>query len=144
METRLIVVAVGVQEVLAVACRVVETVTNTDSPECVLGSSGRPANTYQRGRETGFILVELVRGGIAMASFIQCRRKSDNTPIHINLDTVTWLRWNDDENFTAISWGRGEENIVRVWERPNEILDAHQEAQEGSRASSSVKNVSEP
>jgi hypothetical protein len=59
-----------------------------------------------------------------MARWVKCTRRSDGTPIYINLDTANWLRWNDEEGFTAISWPSGEENIIRVWERPDEILEA--------------------
>jgi hypothetical protein len=60
-----------------------------------------------------------------MAKWMRCTRKSDSTPIYIHLDMVRWLRWNDEENFTVISWANGEENIVRVLEHPEEIFEAH-------------------
>ncbi len=57
-----------------------------------------------------------------MAEWIKCTRKFDGTPVYINLDTVKWLRRNEEEDFTAISWATGDENIVRVLEYPDEIL----------------------
>jgi hypothetical protein len=62
-----------------------------------------------------------------MAHWVKCTRRSDNTPIYINLETVSWLRWNDEEGFTAISWARGEDNIIRARERPNEIFAANED-----------------
>ncbi len=60
-----------------------------------------------------------------MAEWIKCTRKFDGTPVYINLDTVKWLRRNEEEDFTAISWATGDENIVRVLEYPEEILHGH-------------------
>ena len=57
-----------------------------------------------------------------MAHWVKCTRRSDNSPIYINLETIHWLRWNDEESFTAISWMRGEENVIRVNERPDKIF----------------------
>ena len=60
-----------------------------------------------------------------MAEWIRCTRKLDGTPVYINLDTVKWLRRNEEEDFTAISWATGDENIVRVLEHPEDILQGH-------------------
>ena len=60
-----------------------------------------------------------------MAEWIRCTRKLDGTPVYINLDTVKWLRRNEEEDFTAISWATGDENIVRVLEYPEDILQGH-------------------
>ena len=60
-----------------------------------------------------------------MAEWIRCTRKLDGSPVYINLDTVKWLRRNEEEDFTAISWATGDENIVRVLEYPEDILQGH-------------------
>ncbi len=60
-----------------------------------------------------------------MVEWIKCSRKFDGTPVYIDLDTVKWLRRNKEEDFTAISWATGDENIVRVLEYPEEILQGH-------------------
>jgi hypothetical protein len=57
-----------------------------------------------------------------MAEWVRCTRKFDGMAVYINLDTVKWLRRNDEEDFTAISWATGDENIVRVLEYPEDIL----------------------
>ena len=62
-----------------------------------------------------------------MAHWIKCTRISDHTAIYINLETASWLRWNDEEGFTAVSWTQREENIVRVWERPEQLIEALKE-----------------
>jgi hypothetical protein len=47
----------------------------------------------------------------------------DPKPIYLNLDDAIWLRWNDEDNFTAVSWINGlTETIVRVRETPDEIF----------------------
>ncbi len=39
------------------------------------------------------------------------------------LDNAIWLRWNEEERFTAVSWINGlMETIVRVTETPEEIF----------------------
>jgi hypothetical protein len=63
-------------------------------------------------------------GGGSVANWVKCTRKTDGTPIYINLDTVTWLRRNEAEDFTAIAWATGEQGLVRVWEYPEKILKA--------------------
>jgi len=58
-----------------------------------------------------------------MSVWVECTRKTDDTPIYLNLDNAIWLRWNDDERFTAVSWINGlTETIVRVRETPDEIF----------------------
>jgi hypothetical protein len=58
-----------------------------------------------------------------MAIWVQCARKTDGTLIYLNLDNAIWLRRNEDEDFTAVSWTSGySENIVRVVETPEEIF----------------------
>jgi hypothetical protein len=58
-----------------------------------------------------------------MAIWVQCARKTDGTLIYLNLDNAIWLRRNEDEDFTAVSWISGySENIVRVVETPEEIF----------------------
>ncbi len=60
-----------------------------------------------------------------MAVWVQCTRKADNSPIYLNLDNAIWLRWNEEERFTAVSWTNGlMEAIVRVTETPDEILSS--------------------
>ena len=57
-----------------------------------------------------------------MSRWIICTRKGDDTPIYIDLDSVRWMRWNENEDFTALYWAGGEENVVRVRETPEEIF----------------------
>ncbi len=61
-----------------------------------------------------------------MAEWIKCTRKFDGTPVYINLDTVKWLRRNEEADFTAISWATGDENIVRVLEYQRKFSEAFQ------------------
>jgi len=63
-----------------------------------------------------------------MAQWVRCTRKLDSTEIFINLDTVTWLRRSEDDSFTFISWAQGDENLVRVLERPEQIFSAFEDA----------------
>lgn len=58
-----------------------------------------------------------------MAQWIECTRASDNTPVRINLDTVSWMRRNEEEGFTVISFkAPWKDNSIRVLEQPEEIL----------------------
>ena len=58
-----------------------------------------------------------------MANWVECIRVADGSPIYLNLDNAIWLRWNDEEHFTAVSWVNGlTEAIVRVKETPEEIF----------------------
>jgi hypothetical protein len=58
-----------------------------------------------------------------MAVWVQCTRKTDDSPVYLNLDNAIWLRWNEEERFTAVSWINGlTETIVRVTETPDEIF----------------------
>ena len=61
-----------------------------------------------------------------MGTWVRCTRKFDNAPIYVNFGEVAWLRWNDEENFTAISWASGDENVVRVIEHPSQILSGNE------------------
>jgi hypothetical protein len=62
-------------------------------------------------------------GENSVAIWIQCTRKTDGTLIYLNLDNAIWLRWNEEEGFTAVSWISGRsEHIVRVVETPEKIF----------------------
>jgi hypothetical protein len=57
-----------------------------------------------------------------MANWVICTRKVDQAPIYINLDAVMWLRWNEDEELTVLTWSSKNGEIVRVLEKPEEIF----------------------
>jgi hypothetical protein len=77
-----------------------------------------------------------------MANLVKCTRKIDETPIYLNLDTVMWLRWNEDENFTIVSWAAHQENVVRVLERPEDILKGADSRLHGGSADASERRHS--
>lgn len=57
-----------------------------------------------------------------MADWVVCTRKADNMRIHLNLGTVRWLRWDENGEFTLVSWSTGKEDAIRLLEHPNELL----------------------
>ena len=57
-----------------------------------------------------------------MAKWVKCTRVSDNLPVYLNLDTVRWLRRNEQDKFSLISWGPGDKDLLRVVEQPQEIF----------------------
>jgi hypothetical protein len=62
-------------------------------------------------------------GDKSMAIWVECTRNTDASLIYLNLDNAIWLRWNDEEHFTAVSWINGlTETMVRVRETPDEIF----------------------
>ena len=72
------------------------------------------SNTLQR---LGF-----KRKGVRMASWVTCTRKSDQKQIHLNLDTVERIRWNEAEGCSVVIWPGGKDRFIRVLEGPEEIL----------------------
>ena len=59
-----------------------------------------------------------------MAHWIKCTLRPDGGLISINLEAASSLHWNDDGKFTSISWINTKESIVRVAERPEELLES--------------------
>ena len=58
-----------------------------------------------------------------MAKWVKCTRISDDSPVYINLNAVSWLRRNEREQFTVISFdARVKDNLIRVSEEPVEIF----------------------
>jgi hypothetical protein len=57
-----------------------------------------------------------------MAKWVKCTRASDNLPVYLNLDTVRWLRRNEQDKLSLISWGSGDKDHIRVVEQPEEIF----------------------
>ena len=60
-----------------------------------------------------------------MAKWVKCTRVSDNLPVYVNLDKVRWLRRNVQEEFSLISLGPGDKDLIRVVEQPEKIVGDH-------------------
>jgi hypothetical protein len=60
-----------------------------------------------------------------VAEWVKCTRLSDNAAIYVNLDAVNWLRRNEQDGFTVVSFGSHEkDNFIRVSEPPEEIFES--------------------
>ncbi|MGB7101931.1 MAG: hypothetical protein WBD95_24585 [Xanthobacteraceae bacterium] len=68
-----------------------------------------------------------------MASWVKCTRKVDNALLYVNLDLAVSVRWNDLEGFTAVSFGGGKENTVRILEHPDDLVKAEGSAGNGKK-----------
>jgi hypothetical protein len=69
-----------------------------------------------------------------MSHIVKCTRLADKAEIYINLDTVMWLRWNEEKGCTVITWTGAKENLVRVTEHPDDILGVPAENQKAAAA----------
>ena len=58
-----------------------------------------------------------------MTVWVKCTAKTGNL-ILVNLSTAMSAIWNDHEGCTIIAYPGGDENVVRVKERPEKILAA--------------------
>jgi hypothetical protein len=73
------------------------------------------------------IRIAIPKWGREMAKWVKCTRKADEEVVHVNLDAVMLLKWNERDSFTLVLMPGGKQNAVRVLERPEDILAAGQE-----------------
>ena len=57
-----------------------------------------------------------------MANWVKCTHKGDEKTIYVNVDTAMSMRWIESDNATIIAYPGGENDVVRVLERPENIL----------------------
>ena len=58
-----------------------------------------------------------------MAGWVKCTNKSGN-PLFVNLSTAMNAYWNENEKCTVIAYAGGDEDVLRVQEKPEVILAA--------------------
>ena len=73
-----------------------------------------------------------------MNRIVKCTRLADQAEMYLNLDTVMWLRWNDEKACTAITWPGAKEHLVRVTEHPDEILGIPAENEKAPKKAAAV------
>jgi hypothetical protein len=57
-----------------------------------------------------------------MANWVKCAHKGDANPVYVNIDIAMSMRWIESDKATIIAFPGGENDIVRVLERPEDIL----------------------
>jgi hypothetical protein len=55
-------------------------------------------------------------------NWVKCTHKGDENPIYVNIDSAMSIRWIESDKATIIAFPGGENDIVRVLERPEHIL----------------------
>lgn len=57
-----------------------------------------------------------------MANWVKCTHRGDKSPVYVNIDTAMSIRWSENDKATIIAYAGGERDVVRVIERPEDIL----------------------
>ncbi len=57
-----------------------------------------------------------------MANWVKCTHKGDENPVYVNVDTAMSIRWIESDKATIIAFAGGENDVVRVLQRPEAIL----------------------
>ena len=60
-----------------------------------------------------------------MADWIKCTDTSGR-PIYVNLTPAMSVFWNDNEGCSIVGYAGGDEDVLRVRERPESILSARE------------------
>ena len=57
-----------------------------------------------------------------MANWVKCTHKGDENAVYVNVDSAMSMKWIESDNATIIAFAGGENDAVRVLQRPEDIL----------------------